>query len=259
MQLRMKRYILFIISLLLISVSVYGDILSDKKISQISRDTKNYISAEVRGPSEEEAYQEALRQLTDQVTEYYKTLDDKSMPETIYLTNVSSHFERLITHSSDNRYRVLVYVKKSDLKPLSSDSNALILSKNDNDSYRVVTPEPPEPKVITLTDTIVEVVEKEVPVPRVIPKQVSKIALLTSEQEVNDILVNMRKANEITGAAAFPIASYGNFYVVVINRSNNLETILYFDGNNLTDAITGSAANPNDYRDCKAYWFTIQN
>lgn len=255
----MKKYILLIISLLLISVSVYGDILSDKKISQISRDTKNYISAEVRGPSEEEAYQEALRQLTDQVTEYYKTLDDKSMPETIYLSNVSSHFDRLITHSSDNRYRVLVYVKKSDLKPLSSDSNVLILSKNDNESYRMVSSDTQESKVITVTDTIVEVVEKEVPVPRVIPKQVSKIALCSSEKEINDILVNMRKVNEISGAAAFPIASYGNFYIVVINNSNNLETVLYFDGNNWTDSLTGSAANPNDYRDCKAYWFTIKN
>lgn len=231
----------------------------DKEISKIIRDTKNYISVEVRASSEDGAYQEALKQLTDQITDYYKSLDDKSMPETVYLSNVSSRFERLMTHSSDNRYRVLVYIKKSDLKPMGSDSNALILSKNENNSYSVVTKEQPDPVIITVTDTIVEVVEREVPAPRTIPKQVSKIASVSSEKEINEILINMRKANEITGAAAFPIASYGDFYVVVINTSNNLETILYFDGNIWTDSLTGTVANPYIYRDCKAYWFTIND
>lgn len=255
----MKRVLFSLFAFFVFSYPMLAQINLDKEISKISRDTKNYISAEVRAVSEEEAYQEALKQLTDQVTDYYKSLDEKSMPETVYLSNVSSRFDRLMTHSSDNRYRVLVYVKKSDLRPMGPDSNALILSKNDNNSYSVVTTDQPEPMVITVTDTIVEVVEREVPAPRIIPKQVSKIASVSSEKEINEMLINMRKANEITGAAAFPISSYGNFYVVVINNSNNLETILYFDGNVWTDSLTGTVSNPYIYRDCKAYWFTLQN
>ena len=255
----MKKTLLILFALLMLAFPLSAQINVDKEISKIIRDTKNYISVEVRASSEDGAYQEALKQLTDQVTDYYKSLNEKSMPETVYLSNVSSRFERLMTHNSDNRYRVLVYVKKSDLKPMGPDSNALILSRNDNDSYRVVTKEQPDPVVITVTDTIVEVVEREVPAPRMISKQVSKIASASTEKEINEILVNLRKANEITGAAAFPISNYGNFYVVVINSSNQLETILYFDGNTWTDSLTGTVANPYIYRDCKAYWFTLQN
>lgn len=227
----------------------------DKEISKISRDTKNYISAEVRASSEDEAYEEALKQLTVQVADYYRSIGKQEIPEKVVLSNLSSRFERLITHNCENRYRVLVYVKKSDLIP--ADQNSLVLTKGDNASYQVVSPELSEPLVVT--DTIVEVVKKIVPPSREVPDQIYQIVSESRSRDIKEILETLRKSNSVSGAALFPIGKFGDFYVAIVNNSNHLETILYFDGNSWTEALNGTLVNPHVYSDSKAYWFTIPN
>lgn len=234
---------------LFIPFGLFADVAKEKEISKILRDSGSYLSADVRAATEEEAYNEALRQLSDKVTDYFRESYSGDIPDGVYLSNLSGHYEKFSSHISNNRYRVVLYIKKSDLMPIGKNTNSVVLTKTKEDTYDIVSEDLPE--AVIITETVVEVVEKP------LSPTLSKLAVLSSEKEINEMLVSMRKSNEISGAAVFPIGNIGDFYLVVINPSERLEAILYCQAGQWKNVLTGQEVEMDNYKSCKAYWFTL--
>ena len=248
----MKK-ITFVILAIISVFTASEDVNTDKAMAKISRDTKTYISVDVRAATEDAAYNEAMQKLSAQISDYFKTeFPGEPMPDAIYLSNISSIYERMTSKIADNRYRVMLYVKKSDLKPMGGNGNALVLSKNDRNGYSPVPTEAPkvEPEVIVKTDTVVTIVKTPM------NPTLSQIANLKTRKELTETLQNMGKSKIIANAAAFPVASANNFYVAVIENDRVL-TILHFDNGVYKDIETATSIDVNRYSHCSGYWFTL--
>lgn len=225
-------------------VSAMADNDTSRMMSKIIRDTNNYISADVRGESEDSAYKEALELLTEKITSYIKE-KGMGMPDAVYLSNISNHSERLISQSGSSRCRVVVYVNKKDLFPIGDSSNSAMLSKNDDDKYALMT-------------TKTSASEKEETGGReVLSPVLSRIAMAKTSKDVQSLLVNLKKENALTGAAAFPMANATDFYVVVIDRTDTQVALLHCQGSIWTNAVTGNKVDISAYKYCSGYWLTL--
>ena len=246
----MKR-IKFVLILLFSSVLYgYADINTDKVMNKITRDKKTYISADVRAASEDAAYEEAMRLLSDNIAEYFKSeYKGETTPDAVYLSQLSSIYEKLTSQISNNRYRVVLYVKKADLMPMGGNANAVVLSKNENNSYEVVPSTPP--KQIVKIDTVITVVEKP------LNPTLSVIAHQKTREEIKSTLENFRKSNKILGAAAFPIEHIGDFYIVVTDVKEQVVAVLHCKDGKYMSIGTGKEVDPRQYSQCSAYWFTL--
>ena len=225
-------------------VSAMADNDTSRMMSKIMRDTNNYISADVRGESEDSAYKEALELLTEKITSYIKE-KGMGMPDAVYLSNISNHSERLISQSGSSRCRVVVYVNKKDLFPIGDSSNSAMLSKNDDDKYALMT---------TKTGASEK---EETGGGEVLSPVLSRIAMAKTSKDVQSLLVNLKKENALTGAAAFPMGNATDFYVVVIDRTDTQVALLHCHGGAWTNAVTGNKVDISAYKYCSGYWLTL--
>lgn len=229
-----------------------ADVNTDKAMAKISRDTKTYISVDVRAATEDAAYNEAMQKLSTQIADYFKTeRPGETMPDAIYLSNLSSIYERMTSKIADNRYRVMLYVKKSDLVPMGGNGNAVVLSKSDNNSYAPLATEPqPQPEPIVRTDTVVTVVNTPM------NPTLSQIANLRTRDNLAQTLQTLRKSNHISGAAAFPVANAGDFYIAVVDRES-VVAVLHFKNGEYTDIIDAKPVDVGRYAHCSGYWLSL--
>lgn len=240
----MKIRFLVLAVLFVSFVSAMADNDTSRMMSKIIRDTNNYISADVRGESEDSAYKEALEQLTEKITSYIKE-KGMDMPDAVYLSNISNHSERLISQSGSSRCRVVVYVNKKDLFPIGDSSNSVMLSKNNEDKYALVsTP--------TAASGDVKTSDK-----RVLSPVLSRIAMAKTSKDVQSLLVDLKKEKSLSAAAAFPIADASDFYVVVIDRSDAQVALLHCLEGEWTNAENSSKVDMKAYKYCSGYWFTL--
>lgn len=246
----MKRIILISILALIGNLWCLADVNTDRTMSRILRDTKTYISAEARAATEDNAYDMALKSLTGQITDYLKEKDGV-LPDAVYLKKVSSIYDKISNQISTNRYRVVLYVKKSDLRPMADIDNAIVLARDNEGNYESVQTSVPD-KVI-VTDTLVRVVTKPVAINPVI----SNVAQCESGKKLPELLKSLRDSNKITGASAFPIARLNDFFVAVINRNNEIISVLRHTPDGWINAQTLESVDPLKLNDCTAYWFTL--
>ena len=244
----MKR-LLFAFILLWSMGFAFADVLTDKTMSKISRDTKTYISADCRATTEQEAYDNAMKELSAQIADYMKSQYGES-PDAVYLSDVSSIYQRLSSYLDGSRYRVLLYVKKSDLKPMGNNDNAVVLAKNEQDSYEPIPPVKSEPIVVTDTVTVVNVVE----VP--LNPTVSRIMSCDTDDSLAKVLTQLCKEGEISQAAAYPLAN--DYYLAIVSPSNNIIAYIHIVDGKWTDLTTGKKVSPYAYSiGFTAYWFTL--
>ena len=253
----MKRIVLFLILCLPMSLDLFADVNTDRAMSKIARDNKTYISADARAATEQEAYDLAMAKLTEAVADYLKeTTGSNTMPDAIYLPQMSGIYDRLTNQIGENRYRVMLYVKKADIKPMSNTSGAVVLSKNEDNAYTVLptTPAPqPEPIVVTDTVTIVQVVEKP------LDPILSLITSKKTKDEITATIQSLGKAGNLQGAAKFPIDKVNDYYIVVIDKTNNVKAILHCFNGTWTLIPSGEEADLSEYKNCTAYWFTLSS
>ncbi len=248
----MKRLFFLLLCAFAVSLSARADVNTDKAMAKIGRDTKTYISADARASTEQEAYDKALESLSAQIADYYKTELKEPLPNAIYLSNLSSIYDRLTSQITANRYRVMIYVKKDHIKALGDPNSGVILSRDEADGYKVMPTAPSEPVVRTDTIETVRTVVKT------LPPVLTTISQGRSRDEiVKELLPRLKKSNQISAAAIFPMADFGDFYLVVIAPNDSAKAILHFDGQGFTNALTGEAADVSQYSDWSAFWFTL--
>lgn len=243
----MKIRFLILMSFLMSMGIALADTDTNRLMSKIIRDTNNYICADVRGASEDEAYEEALGILAEKITSYYKE-KGMGMPDAVYLSNLSNHSERLISQSGSERCRVVVYVNKKDLFPIGDQSNSVMLSKDDKDQYTVMS---------TSSKTDGTSAKAEASPKAVLSPALSRIAMAKTSKDVQSLLVSMKKENALAGAAAFPVANVSDFYVVLIDRSDTQVALLHCLSGEWTNAVTGEKADMKAYKYCSGYWLTL--
>lgn len=248
----MKRLFSFILAMITTSaVLCYADINTDRTMAKIARDTKTYISADSRASTEQEAYDQALARLTELVAEYLKKTDN-NLPDAIYLPQLSGIYDRITNQIDNNRYRVMLYVKKSDIKPVSNTSGAIVLSKTDDHAYAVLPTNPIEStEPIVVTDTVIKVIEKP------LDPTLSIIASKRTKDDLTSAIQSLGKSGAIEGAAKFPINKIDDFYVAVIEKNSNITALLHCVNGNWELVPSGEKPNLEDYSDCTAYWFTL--
>lgn len=247
----MKRFVSLITFISIIALWCNADINTEKAMSKISRDTKTYISADARAATEQEAYDKAMEQLQDLIVEYYKTDLRAPLPDAVYLSQLSTIYDRLTSQLTNSRYRVMLYVKKSDVKALGSANGGVVLSRGESDNYEIVPMSPSEPVVETDTIETVKTVVKP------LSPTLSAICQSKTREEISKLLTELRQSNKISGAAIFPLAYFNDFYLVVISPSNSVASLLHYDGNEYSDVMSGDAVDIQKYSDCLAYWFTL--
>lgn len=226
-----------------------ADVNTDRAMSKISRDVHSYLSADCRASTEQEAYDKALELLTEKITSYIQETKKES-PDAVFVPEVASIYQRLDSRISDNRYRVFLYVKKSDLKSLDNSSNAMVIAKTEADSYEIIPTYSQPPQVVTDTVTMVEKVE--VPLNPII----SNIINNTDYNSLQEALIKMRKEGKVSGAAAFPISSLDDFYIAIVRGTSVTDYIHVKDGR-WKDVTSGNDVDPSNYSSSSAYWFTI--
>ena len=246
----MKKSILILLIILTSNIFLKADVTTEKEMSKISRDSETYLFADVRSSSEEEAYEEALKQLTDKVTDYFQEEEGENIPDAVYLKNISTQYEKLSSHLSSNRYRVMLYVKKTDLIPIGGKDNAIVLSKNSDNAYQPVATENNES--IRIKENDYQESEKT------LPQVISSLMLINNGKDFSEKLVELRKNNQIKGAASFPISAINDYYIVVIDNLDKVENILHVENGIFKDIKTGKPVDINQYIKNSAYWFTLQ-
>lgn len=168
------------------------------------------------------AYKEAMQILSEKISVYYKNeFQCSDIPDAIYIEQLSNHSERLISKVNSNRCRVFLYIKKSDLRPIGSSKNAVVLTKNDSNMYEPVNMEdkaedkPAEPEVnkaqtsVEIEQTVSpqekqqpEIQQADVtPVKQPLSPVLAKISTLATKEEVQKALTTMKKNGEIVNAA----------------------------------------------------------
>lgn len=227
-----------------------ADLQTDKLINKISRDTETYISAECRAGTQKEAYENALADLNRQVAAYMR--ENNGTPTNTSSSELSNHYQHLDSQISDNRYRVFMYVKKNDLVCFQdSSSNIAFSSKTDDLVGEAIT-----------WGQRKAMLSKEEGIPRKEagvswPAVISELAGIKEKEKLVAALTLMRKNQKITGAAAFPVADFEDFYLAIINGDRVTHIIHVLNGK-WTDAFSGKVLNPADLSSASsAYWFTL--
>ena len=244
----MKKLYLVIIATVFNSFCSNADKIIDKEMSKIKRDTETYISADARAATENEAYNMALQMLTTLVADYMKTeYNGLQIPDTV----MSGLYDRLTSHADNQRYHVMVYVKKTALKSIGDSKNA----KNNSNTCNV---EPVFEKeklssaVRPDTEPAVEVVQSP------LHPTLSLIAAQKNRTELNVTIKSLNRDGKIQGASQFPVG-LSRYYVVVVNTEGYLAAILEHDNGTWSNVITETPDNPANYDNCKAIWFTLSS
>lgn len=236
-----------------LALNCFADIQSDKAMSIIRRNTDKYISADFRAPTEQEAYEGALREMTEKVRAYLMSKHpQKPAPDAATLRGFSTMYQRISSNIDDNRYRIMLYVEKDKLSanaPATETSTASsTASLTDCNTTADV-----EPTVIKLLpDTAV--VETKIQ----LNPTLRKIANIQTRAELTNQLQTLRKDNTISGAAAFPISKINNFYLAVL-EGDTVVAVVQVNNSRYIDLNTGKPVEIESYSNCSAYWFTLPN
>lgn len=252
----MKR-LLSILILAIVFCEAFADTQTEKEMSAIKHSNK-YLYGTAREETEQEAYEEALKMLIDNVSKYLQSTSS-NLPETIYLPGVKSMSERLVTYTSSRRVNMLLYVEKSKLLALGHNDGVLI-SRNNGDTHYSAVDINPEPEI--KSDTVVierrDTITVEKIIERPMSPTLSRICSLTSKSEIQPLLVSLKKDNEIKGAAAFPLSNINDFYLVVVDGSGAVVAVLHSVNGKYYDIKKGTVINVDDFAGCSAYWIVLK-
>lgn len=243
----MKKSLSFLI-ISLIAFAANADVSTDKLMTKISRDTETYISADVRATTKEEAYNEAINKLSVLIADYFRSERPGDTPPDVTSLSNNSAINQMSSKIADNRYRVMLYVRKSDLKSAGGSANSLVLSKPDNDSYSPMPKDTPEPQVKTEDGITI----RNKPMDPVL----STLSNVTTRDEIVEKLQSLSKSKDISGAAKFPLSHANNFYLVVLDN-NRVVSILHYCDNGYQDIKTSEPVDISKYSHCTGYWFTL--
>lgn len=259
----MKKFLVLIFCLISSLCVVYGQANSadvTKQINAIKLDN-TYITAESTAESWETAADNARALLEVNVLEWIKTTDVVDNLEGFIAKSKKAIVE--LKTMRGNRYRVFLFVKKSDILTFEDKNDMLVvpvqkIESEATTSSSAVVPLQNDSQV--KSDVEVTTVEKETTPVIVIPKPYQPTAdeqtmlEVTSFDQVNAFLSKYKNNLDSFGKYK-DMPREGDCYLFVYNPQGEVPACLFRGNEGFMNVKTGSADDIKNYKGCGAVWF----
>lgn len=239
----MKKLLTLILLLATTAIAI-ADVETDKNITRILKDTNKYLASDARASTEWDAEDQAMANLRSLVSDFLIKIDSN-----MSLAQAQEKFHTIVVKISDKRYRVLAYVLKTDLgaDPYMSEP----LKENPRKQ-----PEPAPNNDDNYDDFDRDYIEEPHNYGNNNSSTLAEIKRQGTLNELRSCLENLRKSNSVTGAAAFPLSSATDFYVVVVD-GNIVKIMLHYVNGRYYETETNKEIDINKYSNYSGYWFTL--
>lgn len=245
----MKRLLLLTIGLLGLTICK-AQTASDvaKIINKVKRDTM-YIYAESTTKELDEAYSNARTLLEMQVGDWVRKQRPNENVE-LCIVKAKEHLLQLETRRGEF-YRAFVYVKKSDIMPVSDKSEVKVLKVGPREHQNSVTPTP------------AIIVTEEAPT-----KDVAEIELTSEEEQMKKVckfydvepyvkdLKSKGKLNAYGKYATMPTDQ--DCHLFVYDKQGNISALLRKSGTKQYNLNSLKEDNVKNYKNCGAIWLQLK-
>ena len=246
----MKR-LLFIITVAITGLSIckaQTALEVAKNINKVKRDTM-YIYAESTTKDLSEAYNNARALLEMQVGDWVRKQNPKDGVE-VCIVKAKDHLMQLDTRRGE-LYRAFVYVKKSDIMPVTDKSEVTIFQVAPNTHSEL--PDPQAAIIIEETPVV-----ESAPVLELTTEE-KQMKLIRSFYDVEPYikgLKNKGKLKEYGKYATMPANE--DCHLFVYDKQGNISALIRKSGNIQYNLNTLKEDNVKNYKDCGAIWFQLK-
>ena len=243
------RNLLSILLSFVCSFSLYGQTNTAETTKQINKIklSKEYITAESTAETSEKSYENARALLELNIEEWIKSTKHSGDIQG-YIAKSSNKILKLDTMRG-NRYRTLLYVKKSDVMTYTEPTDIIVA--------------PVQKDIYTSTSSAGSSnVEFEKSISEQLSASASKYQ--PNDEERRMLLVDRLPAIESFIKQSSDIAAYGKFkdmpqlgecYLFIYNREGNVPAVLLRNSEGYTNVSSGKQDDINNYKGCGAIWF----
>ncbi len=220
----------------------------NKSINKVKRDTM-YIYAESTTKDLNEAYTNARAILEMQVGEWVQKQHPSDGIE-LCIVKAKEHFMQLDTRRGE-LYRAFVYVKKSDIMPVTDKSEVTVFEVAPSTRQSQVEVAP----AIIVTEEA--------------PKEEKAIVQLTSEEiqmkqvksfyEVEPYIKGLKSKGKLNGYGKYATMPQGqDCHLFVYDKQGNISALIRKSGNLQYNLNTLKEDNVKNYKNCGAIWFQLK-
>lgn len=243
------RNLLSILLSFVCSFSLYGQTNTAETTKQINKIklSKEYITAESTAETSEKSYENARALLELNIEEWIKSTKHSGYIQG-YIAKSSNKILKLDTMRG-NRYRTLLYVKKSDVMTYTEPTDIIVA--------------PVQKDIYTSTSSAGSSNgEYEKSISEQLSASASKYQ--PNDEERRMLLVDRLPAIESFIEQSSDIAAYGKFkdmpqlgecYLFIYNREGNVPAVLLRNSEGYTNVSSGKQDDINNYKGCGAIWF----
>ena len=245
----MKRLLLLTIGLLGLTICK-AQTASDvaKIINKVKRDTM-YIYAESTTKELDEAYSNARTLLEMQVGDWVRKQRPNENVE-LCIVKAKEHLLQLETRRGEF-YRAFVYVKKSDIMPVSDKSEVKVLEVGPREHQNSVTPTPAiivTEKAPTKDVTEIELTSEE--------EQMKKVCKFYDVEPYVKDLKSKGKLNAYGKYATMPTDQ--DCHLFVYDKQGNISALLRKSGTKQYNLNSLKEDNVKNYKNCGAIWLQLK-
>lgn len=216
-----------------------------KQINAIKMNT-DYISGESTAETEQSAKENARALLEVNIEEWIKANGKNASDAGGYIAKAGNSILELST-TRGNRYRVFLYVKKSDIMTFS-DASEIIAAPMQQDAHQTVVSHEPIKDIADKPELTSP--KKDVYQPTAEERQILSI---TSFDDIKSFITNRNNIRDYGKFANIP--SSGECYLFVYNRSGQIAAYLQKNDSGYRNVKTGGIDNIDNYKGCGAIWF----
>ena len=244
-----KKFLTLFLTFSLVTISNAQTVAEvNKSINKVKRDTM-YIYAESTTKDLNEAYTNARAILEMQVGEWVQKQHPSDGIE-LCIVKAKEHFMQLDTRRGE-LYRAFVYVKKSDIMPVTDKSEVTVFEVAPSTRQSQVEVAP----AIIVTEEA--------------PKEEKAIVQLTSEEiqmkqvksfyEVEPYIKGLKSKGKLNGYGKYATMPQGqDCHLFIYDKQGNISALIRKSGNLQYNLNTLKEDNVKNYKNCGAIWFQLK-
>ena len=236
-----------------------------KNINKIKMDSK-YLYAESTNKEWEEAYENSKALLGVMISEWAMKNADKEVD--LYVAQSKEHILSIKTRRGD-LYRSFVYVKKSDIIPISDERELMVVKMDKNTDHADLSitqaNELDDVEKKDITNETTAIVEPEILEDQDDPIAVAlaieeKMKKIRSFYEIENFVNRLKKDNRLKSFGKYKtMPDNENCYLLVYNPQGKIPAVLKRNGKNYFNLNTHQADNISNYEGCGAIWILLNN
>lgn len=244
----MKHFIIVFFLNSIVAISSFAQVPDAKSnISSVKRDTA-YIYAEATMKDLDEAMAGAKAILEVKIGDWVRSRYPDERVE-VCIAKAKEHYFEVQTHRGDYN-RAFVYVKKSDIMPVTNSREVMVFQMSPNDD---------ESTPLSTADELIseDASTQYVDIP--LTSDEKDMVRINSFYEIEPYIKDLKKQGRLYDYgkyASMPIDS--SCYVFVYNKDGRIEAILRMTGKEQLNLRTQRDDRIKNYKNCGAIWFQIK-